>query len=266
MAHAASGPQEVRKFKTMAAQGDLMLIRVGSIPTGLEKAETEDGKYIVAHSETGHHHVLEATKNVEVFDVPNDELRSFIHIENMPAMLVHERDYDTHAPIQIDPGMYELRRQREYSAGSGAGLTIKEGASAPPTKGYYMRVKIGDTWYGTENGPIMVQFNNEDIQNVQNFDPRCDRYAVFKENDPNFPDQIANMSGCGLDTIRNGKRKAHTPETIRNRRIKEGIVTNGEEKPHQTFDRGTGASVSRRSGEVSDKVDSSGRRATSAGY
>ena len=38
MAHATGSSQEVRKFKTMAAQGDLMLIRVNKIPDGLEPA------------------------------------------------------------------------------------------------------------------------------------------------------------------------------------------------------------------------------------
>ena len=34
---------------------------------------------------------------------------------NRPTALVHKRDFDTHAPVLVQPGIYEVRRQREYT-------------------------------------------------------------------------------------------------------------------------------------------------------
>src|ERR1700749_2729792 len=38
-------------------QGDLCIRRITEIPKGLTPAKPERGTYILAHSETGHHHV-----------------------------------------------------------------------------------------------------------------------------------------------------------------------------------------------------------------
>lgn len=32
-----------------------------------------------------------------------------------PTALTHERSFDTHEPILLNPGIYEVRRQREYT-------------------------------------------------------------------------------------------------------------------------------------------------------
>lgn len=106
-------------FKNQAAQGDLLLRRVDAIPQGLKKAAVENGVYIVAHSETGHHHVIDARPTVEVFETA-DPLVSYLRVieateETEAVILRHMRGHDTHAPITIPPGNYELRRQREYT-------------------------------------------------------------------------------------------------------------------------------------------------------
>jgi hypothetical protein len=57
----------VKKTSTGAVfQGDIMLTRVEKLPP--EAKENEDS--VVAHSETGHHHVAERAK---VFSVPDGE-------------------------------------------------------------------------------------------------------------------------------------------------------------------------------------------------
>ncbi len=102
-------------FKNMAAQGDLMLRRIAEVPEGFEpvKADT-DGGVIVAHSETGHHHVLLSAKDVAVMGNPREPGRMIAVVNNPEgATLEHRRAWDTHAPIVIPPGFFELRRQRE---------------------------------------------------------------------------------------------------------------------------------------------------------
>lgn len=93
-------------------QGDLCVRRIASLPSGLRPMDTQNGRYILAHSETGHHHVV-AERSAQAFI---DETNTFIaYLEVMePTELLHLRDFDTHAPLSLEPGFYEVRRQREY--------------------------------------------------------------------------------------------------------------------------------------------------------
>jgi hypothetical protein len=108
----------MNKFTNQAAQGDLLLRRVASIPASAQPAQPEDGNYIVAHSETGHHHVIDAAPNVTVYTT-EDPLLAYLRViestEQVETLLRHLRQHHTHGPIVIGPGKYELRRQREYT-------------------------------------------------------------------------------------------------------------------------------------------------------
>lgn len=98
------------------AQGDVMLIPVAELPTtGITPAATENGAYIVTHSETGHHHVVMERPTVRMFQDAMDMFRSFLVIDGEPADLEHLRATDTHETVRLEPGIYEVRRQREYS-------------------------------------------------------------------------------------------------------------------------------------------------------
>ena len=97
------------------AQGDVMLIPVAALPEGLVPARTENGAFIVTHSETGHHHIVMERPTVRMFNDVMDLFRSFLVIEGEPADLEHLRPTDTHETVRLEPGIYEVRRQREYS-------------------------------------------------------------------------------------------------------------------------------------------------------
>ena len=105
-------------FKNQAAQGDLFIRRINSLPSGLKPMATENGAFIVAHSETGHHHVIEARSNVTVYNT-DDPLVSYLQVieatEETETLIEHLRNFDTHESIKVAPGNYEIRRQREYS-------------------------------------------------------------------------------------------------------------------------------------------------------
>ena len=85
--------------------------RAEKLPDGLKKAEPENGKIIVTHSETGHHHVMEAN-DAEMFQGP-DLLTAFLLVRKT-TRLEHLRPHDTHEAIAFEPGSYEVRRQREH--------------------------------------------------------------------------------------------------------------------------------------------------------
>lgn len=108
----------MRTFKNQAAQGDLFIRRIDAIPAGAQPMKAESGNFIVAHSETGHHHVIAERPGVQVFTT-DDPLVSYLRVieatEQTEALLEHLRGHDTHETIAIPPGEYELRRQREYT-------------------------------------------------------------------------------------------------------------------------------------------------------
>lgn len=108
----------MKSFTKIAAQGDLLIRRIEKLPEGLTQCGVENGKYIVAHSETSHHHVIEARPNVRVLDSA-DPLVSYLEVveatDTTETLLEHLRSFDTHETIAIPPGTYEIRRQREYT-------------------------------------------------------------------------------------------------------------------------------------------------------
>ena len=94
------------------AQGDLNIFICDSIPEGVKEKQAEkDGNHIVAHSETGHHHVISGN-TVRVFE--ENEFISYLDVEK-ETNVVHLRSFDTHQPISLPTGKYRITRQREYT-------------------------------------------------------------------------------------------------------------------------------------------------------
>lgn len=96
---------------TYIAQGDLNIFGVDSIPDGLRELKPKSGKHILAHSETGHHHVIDGSA-VRVFE--QDEFVSYLDVQK-PSNVVHLRSFDTHETVNLNPGQYRITRQREYT-------------------------------------------------------------------------------------------------------------------------------------------------------
>lgn len=108
----------MKTFTRMAAQGDFIIMRIDDIPANVERIEPENGVIVVAHSETGHNHVMEMTR-VEAFKPAGvkevDLYKMFLNVE-APTEINHLRSFDTHETLLVSPGKYEIRRQREYVA------------------------------------------------------------------------------------------------------------------------------------------------------
>src|ERR1700743_760544 len=108
------------RFETIAAQGEITIVRIGDVPEGKklggQPLALEHGKLIIGHSETGHHHVLERTKGatVTVSDQAPAGMKVLHAILTEANSLVHERGHDTHETINLLPGEYEFRIAREY--------------------------------------------------------------------------------------------------------------------------------------------------------
>jgi hypothetical protein len=101
---------------TMIRQGDVLLVPVEAIPEGTQPIARVDGRLILAWGEeSGHAHAILAP-DADLYELVSAhdvyEMRSrFLEVEAEVA-LVH----DEHAPLALPPGLYEVRRQREYFA------------------------------------------------------------------------------------------------------------------------------------------------------
>lgn len=94
-------------------QGDLMIRRVDGIPASAIRTKAENGSFLVAHSETGHHHVV-AERAAQMLIDETNALIAWLNVCE-PCEVEHLRDFDTHEDLHLEPGFYEIRRQREYT-------------------------------------------------------------------------------------------------------------------------------------------------------
>jgi hypothetical protein len=111
-----------KTFKNMAAQGDFIIMRVKDFPEmkKLEKIESVNNRFVVAHSETGHDHVMVLDRPDDVVaykerDVKDVDLYQMFFDVKEPTQIEHLRSFDTHDALTVSPGRYMIRRQREYT-------------------------------------------------------------------------------------------------------------------------------------------------------
>lgn len=93
-------------------QGDLMMMRIDALPPTARPANEAaiDGHLILAHSETGHHHVVKERAAQLLIDETNAFILYLQVLE--PCEIEHLRAHDTHEAYHLDPGIYELRRDQ----------------------------------------------------------------------------------------------------------------------------------------------------------
>lgn len=107
----------MKVIKTSARQGELYIDKVSALPKGLRLISPQEGKYIVAHSESNHHHVIEANPNINIY-ATDDPMVSYLEVievtDEVECLLKHLKEgLDSHDTLKFTPGIYELRNQSE---------------------------------------------------------------------------------------------------------------------------------------------------------
>lgn len=105
----------MKSFENQAAQGDVLITRIPSIPKDAVIAKAEGGKFVVAHSETGHHHTIVERPGVMYYTGKDPAIAYMEVIDQVEVTLKHEREFDTHESLLLKGGTYEIRRQQEYT-------------------------------------------------------------------------------------------------------------------------------------------------------
>lgn len=106
----------MKTIEKQGAQGDVLFRRIDKLPKGAKEQKTEAGRIVVAHSETGHHHAIDAHgRDVVMHTVEKDPMVCYLQIESDFADVVHHRPHDTHETMRLLNGCWEVRRQREHT-------------------------------------------------------------------------------------------------------------------------------------------------------
>jgi hypothetical protein len=97
-----------------ARQGDIWLVRVDErLPAGVIRVPREGGRVVLARGEaTGHEHAV-ADPDAVLYATPGatgEVVDRWLRVGGAGATLVHAE----HRAIALPPGLYRVRRQREY--------------------------------------------------------------------------------------------------------------------------------------------------------
>lgn len=108
---------------TCIAQGDILFVPVSAIADGQFKLESEqisitearkseNGRLIVGHSETGHHHYVDPTTNGAMLFATNQQFVTVLKAPT-PVTVKHDRGWDTHNDVVLPAGDWAVIKQRE---------------------------------------------------------------------------------------------------------------------------------------------------------
>lgn len=94
--------------------GEVILKPIGKIPSKAKLVENKES-LIVAHSETGHHHILETKvkdKTLKLFKTDLGEM--YLEVEDMAELWHQKTGSDIHTPHKIAPSAYKIVIKKEF--------------------------------------------------------------------------------------------------------------------------------------------------------
>lgn len=102
-------------------QGDVLVQVIDKLPSKLQEAKEAENRIVLQYGEvTGHAHAIHNTKGVTAFLEPGEDAtlvrgmetgrRGFLQVKEK-SNLTHEE----HSAIVLEPGNYEVIRQRQYT-------------------------------------------------------------------------------------------------------------------------------------------------------
>jgi hypothetical protein len=95
-------------------QGDVLLVQVEALPSEAGRQDKVSSDIVLAYGEvTGHAHVVSAT----AANLYNSSGEHFLEV-NVATPLSHQE----HASIVLEPGVYRVIRQREYTPQENRGV------------------------------------------------------------------------------------------------------------------------------------------------
>lgn len=107
--------------------GEVILKPVSNLPPKA-KLNREDKSIVVAHSETGHHHILQLKEKVDmskikVYTWKND---TYIEVPEVAELWHKKTGKDVHTPHEITPSVYKLIIKKEFDYFAGAIRKVRD--------------------------------------------------------------------------------------------------------------------------------------------
>lgn len=102
--------KEMNNINYAIRHGEVLLFPVSELPKG---EVSQHDKFIVGHSETGHHHILESKTEFEVTTDTVDKAMLYIRLFE-PATLVHQKSVNRHKDLKVPAGTYKIIHKTEY--------------------------------------------------------------------------------------------------------------------------------------------------------
>jgi len=95
--------------------GEVILKPISKLPNEVKLVE-ETNKYIVAHSETGHHHILETKEKSDMskFKVYSWNGETYLKVPEISELWHQKSGTDTHKPHIITPSIYKVVIKKEF--------------------------------------------------------------------------------------------------------------------------------------------------------
>lgn len=105
----------MKQINKCGFQGDVAFRKIEKLPDGAKLLMATDGKHIAGHSETGHHHTVDAT-GCKMYQ-GSDPMVCYLVSELALLEVNHERSYDTHETVGLcgEGSVWEVVQQRESS-------------------------------------------------------------------------------------------------------------------------------------------------------
>jgi len=102
--------------------GEVILKPISEIPKEA-KLETETNKYVVAHSETGHHHLLESKEKYQIYSWNGE---TYIHLGNLAELTHQKTGRDAHKTHQVLPSAYKVIIKKEFDYYEGVMREVRD--------------------------------------------------------------------------------------------------------------------------------------------
>ena len=90
--------------------GENFIRPINKLPKGKKLSVNS---FIVGHSETGHHHVLESATKFTVIEPKNLDDKVFFELVGQ-ATVIHKKQVNRHKDLTLEPGIYEVTHKLEY--------------------------------------------------------------------------------------------------------------------------------------------------------
>ena len=102
--------------------GEVILKPIDSLPQEA-RLEEETKNYIVAHSETGHHHVLESLENFKVYSFNGE---TYIEVPMLSKLLHEKTGKDVHKTHIITPSIYKVVIKKSFDYFKGVMSRVRD--------------------------------------------------------------------------------------------------------------------------------------------